>query len=264
MSLIKCPECGKEISDKASVCIGCGFPIKEHFAKNEEERANAENEKEIEEEREREIKEKYWCRSCYRQNEVGEEYCAYCGNRLVLHYSDNAVEETQKTLLDKIYISEEGKRVKIIKALQKEKGCDLSTAKEIVDNYWNERFPTKELHYTKHQPIQTTEREESQEVVKKEFSGIYKYVPDGWLKTKKIEVYCPRCGSENCSHHQEQTQYQTVTPAKTKTRYTANLNPLKPFTLVNKKEKVVKKEKVNTKVKTEQKIICNSCGFTFE
>lgn len=27
MALIKCPECGKEISDKASVCPNCGTPI---------------------------------------------------------------------------------------------------------------------------------------------------------------------------------------------------------------------------------------------
>lgn len=29
MALIKCPECGKEISDKAKVCIHCGYPISE-------------------------------------------------------------------------------------------------------------------------------------------------------------------------------------------------------------------------------------------
>ena len=29
MALIKCPECGKEISDKAQNCIGCGYPISE-------------------------------------------------------------------------------------------------------------------------------------------------------------------------------------------------------------------------------------------
>ena len=28
MSLIKCPECQKEISDKAEKCISCGYPIK--------------------------------------------------------------------------------------------------------------------------------------------------------------------------------------------------------------------------------------------
>lgn len=27
MALIKCPECGKEISDKSSVCIHCGYPL---------------------------------------------------------------------------------------------------------------------------------------------------------------------------------------------------------------------------------------------
>lgn len=27
MSLINCPECGKEISDKADVCIHCGYPL---------------------------------------------------------------------------------------------------------------------------------------------------------------------------------------------------------------------------------------------
>ncbi len=28
MSLIICPECGKEISDKADTCIHCGYPLK--------------------------------------------------------------------------------------------------------------------------------------------------------------------------------------------------------------------------------------------
>ena len=29
MALIKCPECGKEVSDRASACIHCGFPLSE-------------------------------------------------------------------------------------------------------------------------------------------------------------------------------------------------------------------------------------------
>lgn len=29
MALIKCPECGKEISDKAVICINCGFPLQQ-------------------------------------------------------------------------------------------------------------------------------------------------------------------------------------------------------------------------------------------
>ena len=29
MALIKCPECNKEISDKATTCPNCGFPVQE-------------------------------------------------------------------------------------------------------------------------------------------------------------------------------------------------------------------------------------------
>ena len=29
MALIKCPECGKEVSDKSEICIYCGYPIKD-------------------------------------------------------------------------------------------------------------------------------------------------------------------------------------------------------------------------------------------
>ncbi len=30
MSLIKCPECGREISNQADICVGCGYPIKKY------------------------------------------------------------------------------------------------------------------------------------------------------------------------------------------------------------------------------------------
>ncbi len=35
MALIKCPECGKEISDKAPKCIHCGYPLKKEPKKEE-------------------------------------------------------------------------------------------------------------------------------------------------------------------------------------------------------------------------------------
>ncbi len=31
MSLIKCPECGKEISDKSEKCIHYGYPLKKNY-----------------------------------------------------------------------------------------------------------------------------------------------------------------------------------------------------------------------------------------
>lgn len=30
MALIKCPECGKDISNMSEKCIHCGFPITNH------------------------------------------------------------------------------------------------------------------------------------------------------------------------------------------------------------------------------------------
>jgi len=36
MALIKCPECGKEVSDKASACIHCGYPLAEEKTENNE------------------------------------------------------------------------------------------------------------------------------------------------------------------------------------------------------------------------------------
>lgn len=41
MALIKCPECGKDVSDKSKMCINCGFPIENtcvnEKSKNDEE-----------------------------------------------------------------------------------------------------------------------------------------------------------------------------------------------------------------------------------
>lgn len=249
MSLIKCPECEKEISDKSDICIGCGFPIKKHLQEMEN--------KEIKEALEREQQEKkYFCKSCYQQNEIGADYCVYCGYRLTPYFENkNKLEEkteTEEELLDRIYKSESGKRVQMIKAIREEKGYDLEVSKNMVDRYWNKRFPEKELYYTKKKYDGDSITREDATEERREFNGIYKYTLFGG----KQEVYCPRCHSENCSHYQE----QKIIPGKTKTRYTANLNPLKPFTLVNKKEKVVRKDQLVT----ERKIICNDCGMVFK
>ena len=163
MSLINCPECGKEISDKANHCIHCGFPLDE--IKNEE----------------NETPQLYTvCPICKNKNEPGNFTCQNCGHKYTMGE---------------------------YKVIEK-----------------------REQHI---------------------FSGIYRYT----LLGKKQEVYCPRCGSEDCSHYKEQKSI----PGKTKTQYSANLNPLKPFTFVNKKEKIVRKEQVYT----ENKFMCNSCGKIF-
>ena len=38
MALIKCPECGKKVSDKANTCIHCGYPLEEYKEKIEDEK----------------------------------------------------------------------------------------------------------------------------------------------------------------------------------------------------------------------------------
>ena len=69
---------------------------------------------------------------------------------------------------------------------------------------------------------------------------------------------CPYCGSTHFQYAGQ--QIYGARPEKTKTRYTANLNPLRPFTLVNKKEKVVKKARNGYAV---DEFICLNCGNRF-
>lgn len=69
---------------------------------------------------------------------------------------------------------------------------------------------------------------------------------------------CPYCGSTHFQYASQ--QIYGARPEKTKTRYTANLNPLRPFTLVNKKEKVVKKARSGYAV---DEFICLNCGNRF-
>lgn len=43
MALIKCPECEKEISDKAQSCIHCGYPIKQNIVTDKSSTSTVEN-----------------------------------------------------------------------------------------------------------------------------------------------------------------------------------------------------------------------------
>lgn len=69
---------------------------------------------------------------------------------------------------------------------------------------------------------------------------------------------CPYCYSTNWQYAGQATV--GARDAKVKTQYKANLNPLKPFTLVGKKEKVVRKAKAGI---TYDEFICSNCGKRF-
>lgn len=194
MALIKCPECGKEISDKATTCPSCGCPASEWINSN----------------------------TTSMKQSLASPECM----------SPEELTPIVEKIYDSHWPSETGK---MVDDLVSKTGMSKLAAENIIAKYKEDK--NKEKYQSNYE--------------KKEFHGIYRY----GLFGGKTEVYCPRCHSENCSYYQE----QKIIPGKTKTKYSANLNPLKPFTLVNKKEKVIRKEEV----RTETKIICNDCGKIF-
>ena len=76
-------------------------------------------------------------------------------------------------------------------------------------------------------------------------------------RKQKIK-YCPYCLSTDFQYAGQKTIGQR--DAKTKTQHSLNLNPLKPFTLVNSKEKVVRKAKPGY---SYDEFICMKCGKRF-
>ena len=90
MALIKCPECGKEISDKASACPNCGCPSSEWSKSNKSDDGGAD----VESER---------CLYCGSEN-IGEDgYCEECGMKHDSSYQQDHVitaKTTDKNILD--------------------------------------------------------------------------------------------------------------------------------------------------------------------
>ncbi len=73
MSLIRCPECGKDISDRVSVCPKCNFDMEAYRKKIEEEKLEEEKRKQLEEQKRQEEEEKR------KQEEARKEECPECG-----------------------------------------------------------------------------------------------------------------------------------------------------------------------------------------
>lgn len=71
MSLIECPECGKQISDKAKSCPNCGCPIKE-FSESQETIVPTELSED-------DKPEMFRCVKCNKPLPVDIDKCIYCG-----------------------------------------------------------------------------------------------------------------------------------------------------------------------------------------
>lgn len=73
-------------------------------------------------------------------------------------------------------------------------------------------------------------------------NSIWRYDRNG---NRTTEVFCPRCKSYYCGFYQQ---------SQTKSQYSANLNPLKPFTYANRTDTTTILERY----------ICNDCGKVFD
>lgn len=172
------------------------------------------------------------------------DYLLYGENTNLSKAHDSEQKPTDLALFSEILKSVNNDRIKAMKIARKQTGITLVEANKIADDYIFRGIDTDLAELNR-------KRQEKKEEEDRNFNGIYRVSFSG----KKTKIYCPRCRSSNCSWYAE----QKVVPGKTKTRYTANLNPFHPFTLVNKKEKVVRKERYET----VKKIMCNDCGHIF-
>lgn len=83
MALINCPECGREVSDKAVSCPGCGYPLQKSEIPRKEEEETESNGK--------------FCPVCGYENHPQAEYCLNCDEKLVDHVTIREMEAERKT-----------------------------------------------------------------------------------------------------------------------------------------------------------------------
>lgn len=280
MALIKCPECRKEVSDKSAVCIGCGFPIRDYILKIEDEHKAYEKEKALELEQQRKEDEKKWETlpdkrdvSIHIKSTLIEIYgmdltirisgcptitdkiwnfsLEYFGISMGMNIGfaiNNISKGYTSGVVDVVGKGAAKEQLIFFKEIMEHNG--LYAGRSRFDVIYNKRPEEKQAVVSTYKQYKERMATTSEKKKEDDFHGIYKY-----SLGQKIEVYCPRCKSSNCSYFTN----EKFIPGKTKTKYTMNLNPLKPFTLINKKEKVIRKERTIT----ENKIMCNDCGNIF-
>lgn len=163
-----------------------------------------------------------FCSNCGHEIADDSNFCCNCGFQ-INRSGNQDINNIVSTIVNK-YPND---KVAAIKEYRGITHCTLVEATNIFDQIYSGKKSIKDI---------------------KRFDGVYRYS----IWHGKQEVYCPRCNSSNCGFFQQHI------PEKTKVKYTANLNPLKPFTIANRKEKVIQKEQVL------EKFICNDCGKIFQ
>lgn len=187
MSLIKCPECGREISEKAESCPNCGLPLGDIVFK---EYVNVDETKD--------------CKKCGKPySRIEREHIATGVNGLWIFHNIGY--------------------------------CDKCNMKIDIDMVKNRK-----------------EYEKRQERAKENVNMIYNPISPIISNERR----CPKCGSMK---HHSYTENVVVRQGKVKKKTTLNLNPLKPFTVFNHKEKVVR----DPVIRNVTKVICDNCGYIF-
>ena len=247
MALIKCPECGKEISDKAVSCPSCGFPMENYVIDNTGSDVFETQEK------------------CFLNNEPYELHITNHNEEILFkyeiltinHITDNIENFTLSHLAFpmniEIYMIINHKdrglcgRFEVLKTNKNyDKFCTLA---EIMkkNNIYSEVGAHKALY-----GFQSTDKIKRQEEAN-EFKEKRKE-----LKRKHV-VFCPKCLSIDVEYIG--TTNWGATEPKTKTVTKLNINPFKPLTVFDSKEKIVKKGSDGIDI---QHWHCRNCGSNFK
>lgn len=202
MALIICPECGKEISDKAAICVGCGFPVKEYLEKYSEKVSDDATRT---------------CEHCGSADIDAEGYCNNCGMKLLQKKDATVEQKNENTLVE----------AKGLYTICPE--CDF-----------------------RNEPGQFTCIKCGHKYTMSEYNVVYAREETDFASRK-----CPSCNSMRVRAFVEE---KVIVPKKTKVQTSLNLNPFKPFTVFDHKEKVVRKE-ITT---STSRFVCDDCGTIFD
>lgn len=195
MALIKCAECGKEFSDRASACPNCGCPTEAVLEAIQKEES-------------------------LDSAPVNFEFESSNGFKVCI--SNKNVSIYKKSVLKK-----NGK-------LKQLSWSDFSDPTVFLPGSINLKIGAQTFGYKLHFTKEDSEKIEELKSLSKR--NAYDIMKDVSAPKKSSKVVCPKCKSPNIE----------IVSDKRKT--TVNLNPLKPFTIVNHKT-------------TQENWLCRDCGY---